>query len=94
MSKRLLCIDDSKNAMSKYFKEWIVEGETYTVRREEGSLHGETRVLLNEVRNDRVYVPELAAKMEVGFAKSRFVELATEQEAVAQEAEMYDFKEA
>ena len=73
--KRLLCIDDSKNVMSKYFKNWVVEGEVYTVRREEGSLHGETRVLLNEIKNDRVFVPELAANIEVGFAKSRFIEL-------------------
>lgn len=83
--KRLLCIDDRKNVLSKYFKNWVVEGEVYTVRRIEGGLHGEARVLLNELRNDRVFVPELAANIEVGFAKSRFIEL--EDEALCKENE-------
>jgi hypothetical protein len=73
--KKLLCIDDSKNAVSKYFKNWITEGEVYTVRREEGSLHGETRVLLNEIKNDPVFVPELNSSVEVGFRRTRFVEV-------------------
>ena len=90
--KRLLCIDDSKNAMSKYFKNWVVEGEVYTVRRMEGSLHGEIRVLLNEIKNDRVFVPELASSIEVGFAKSRFIEL-EEDFSCKENEEIYTLKE-
>jgi len=73
--KKLLCIDDSRSPASKHFQNWISEGELYTVRREEGSLHGETRVLLNEIKNAAVFVPELGANIEVGFRRSRFVEV-------------------
>lgn len=73
--KKLLCIDDSRSPASKHFQNWIAEGELYTVRREEGSLHGPSRVLLNEVKNPPVFVPEFAGNVEPGFSRLRFVEV-------------------
>ena len=73
--KKLLCIDDSRSPAAKHLPNWITEGELYTVRREEGSLHGATRVLLNEVKNPPVFVPEYQANIEPGFDRKRFAEV-------------------
>lgn len=72
---KLKCIDDSRNEASKFFTSWVEEGVIYTLLREEGALNGEKRVLLKELRNPKVFVPELNGNFEVGFAKRRFVEV-------------------
>jgi hypothetical protein len=72
---KLMCINDSRSPSSKHFKNWIEEGKIYTLRLKEGSLHGVPRVLLKEVRNPSVYVPEFMAKVEPGFDANRFVEI-------------------
>ena len=69
---KLLCIDDSRHPASKHFQNWVVEGEVYTIRRKEGSLTGETRVLLNEIKNEPIFVEEFQAKVEPGFNIKRF----------------------
>lgn len=70
---KLLCIDDSRNEASKHFQQWIEMGETYTLRREEGSLYQGKRYLLNEVKNLPVWIPELLTKYEPGFSAKRFI---------------------
>lgn len=72
---KLLCIRDAKSPAAKHFVNWITEGEVYTVRRIEGSLHGPQRVLLVEVKNPPVFISEFAATMEPGWDLSRFVEV-------------------
>lgn len=72
---KLLCIRDEKTPASKHFSNWIVEGDVYTVRKIEGSLHGPKRVLLVEVTNPPVYIQEFAGKVEPGWDLSRFVEV-------------------
>lgn len=73
---KLLCIDDSRGPGSEYFENWIVEGETYTLRRSEGSmLPGQQRYLLKEVKNPPIYVSAIMGKAEPGFASTRFVVL-------------------
>lgn len=72
---KLLCINDKKNAVSKYFQNWITEGEVYTVRRQEGSLTEVQRVLLNEIKNPPIFIHELGGMVEPGFARNRFVEV-------------------
>jgi hypothetical protein len=72
---KLLCIRDERTPAAKHFENWITEGEMYTVRRIEGSLHGPKRVLLVEVKNPPVFIPEFAGRMEPGFDLSRFVEV-------------------
>ena len=72
---KLLCIRDDRTPASKHFVNWITEGEVYTMRRTEGSLHGPKRVLLVEVKNPPVYIEEFAGRVEPGFDASRFVEV-------------------
>jgi hypothetical protein len=72
---KLLCIRDDRTPASKHFVNWITEGEVYTMRRIEGSLHGPQRVLLVEIINPPVFIPEFGGKVEVGFDLSRFVEV-------------------
>lgn len=72
---RLLCIDDSRGLGSELFVNWIEEGETYTVRRVEGSLTGEQRVLLREVKNPPIFITALQMNAEPGFAMKRFIVL-------------------
>lgn len=73
---KLLCIDDSRGPGSNHFINWIEAGETYTLRRKEGSFNSnEQRILLKEVKNPPVYIQELFMKVEPGFRASRFVEI-------------------
>lgn len=72
---RLLCIDDKRGLGSELFENWIEEGEIYTIRRTEGSLTGEQRVLLNEVKNPPIFVTALGMSVEPGFAMKRFIVL-------------------
>lgn len=71
--EKVICVDASENQkVSEFFQEWLVEGKEYTVRRCEGSLNGIPRVLLEEVRNDSVFVAEVGGKIESGFSGKRF----------------------
>jgi hypothetical protein len=72
---KLLCIRDERTPAAKHFVNWITEGEVYTMRHIEGSLHGPKRVLLVEVKNPPVFIQEFAGRVEPGFDLSRFVEV-------------------
>lgn len=73
--EKVICVNDTvdpKVNMS-LFPNWVKQGESYIVRRLEGSLTGERRVLLEEVKNPSAYFPELGGNTEPGFAAKRFV---------------------
>lgn len=71
---KLLCINDSRGPGSEHFENWIVEGETYTLRRSEGSLEpGKQRFLLKEIKNPPIYVTAIMSKVEPGFSSDRFI---------------------
>jgi hypothetical protein len=73
VGEKVVCVDAKPNQKaSQFYSEWLVEGKEYTVRRCEGSLVGQVRVLLEEVKNDPVFVAELQGKVEPGFAAYRF----------------------
>jgi len=73
---KVICLDSKDtHDTKKYCSQWIVEKAIYTVRRIEGSLTGETRVLLEEVRNAPVFITALQGKVEPGFAGKRFADL-------------------
>lgn len=73
VGSKVVCIDDKRNGDSTFFQNWIESGETYTIRRSEGSIHQGPRVLLDEVVNTPVYVSQLGGKVEPGFSTKRFV---------------------
>lgn len=76
IGKKVLCIDSRSGKGSEYFTQWIEEGETYTIRRVEGSLEpGKQRFLLKEIKNSPIFVGELGIKAEPGFSSTRFVVL-------------------
>lgn len=72
---KVVCVDDSITPQVKIelFPNWVQEGETYTVRKVEGSFDAEPRVLLNEIRNPIAFFPQLGGSVEPGFAGKRFV---------------------
>lgn len=71
---KIVCVDDSVNTkVIHHFSNWVTEGEIYTVRRIEGSLTSDRRVLLDEVRNQKIFFSELGGSAEPGFAARRFV---------------------
>ena len=72
---KVVCVDDSINPKVNMdmFPNWVKEGQTYTIRRKEGSLTGSTRILVEELRNKVGYNPELGGSVEAGFAQRRFV---------------------
>lgn len=84
---KLLCIDDEKRAGSGCFEQWVEAGEKYTLRKSEGSLTGETRYLLKELKNPKVYVTELMGYFEPGFSSKRFIPLTDDLELVEENVE-------
>lgn len=73
---KLLCIDDSRGPGSEHFENWVKEGETYTLRRAEGSMEpGIQRYLLKEIKNPPIYVSAIMSKAEPGFSSKRFIVL-------------------
>lgn len=83
---QVICINaEDPNGLSKHFDQWVVKGEKYTVRHC-GSPLGMPRLLLKEVKNPAVYIPEAMGKSEPGFSIERFrlaeevVEVACEKE--------------
>lgn len=73
VGQEVLCIDGTLNdRVMHYYQQWPVEGKIYTVKRIEGSLDGEPRVLLEEISNKPIYVEAIGGKAEPGFAASRF----------------------
>ena len=47
----------------------------YTLRRTTGSLVNEVGVLLNEIKNPPVFIPELGGRVEPSYGRKRFVEV-------------------
>ena len=74
LGEKIICINVTRLDGVDYtmFKNWIVEGQTYHVKRIEGSMSGDKRLLLDEVNNPAVYFPSLGGKVETGFSCSRF----------------------
>jgi hypothetical protein len=70
-----MCIDATRGPGSELFDHWVEEGEIYTVRRIEGSLTGDKRVLLKEIKNPKIFVTALQGYAEPGFSLKRFIEL-------------------
>jgi hypothetical protein len=73
VSDTIVCINDSKPAdfIMKDYKQWVVKGEHYTIRRIE-SFYSKKRVLLNEISNPVFNAPELGGGVEPGFNLERF----------------------
>ena len=72
---KVVCVDDTVTSQVKIslFQNWVEEGEAYTVRSIEGSFNSEPRILVDELRNESAFFPELGGKAEPGFAGKRFV---------------------
>lgn len=77
VGEKVVCIDDkfpNEEGLDSIYKQWISEGDIYTVRRKEGSLTpGVVRVLLEEVKNDPHFFEELGGVTEPGFSMKRFI---------------------
>lgn len=74
---KVVCINDkirrgAESFHSKYIKNWIKEGETYTLRKIDSGGNNGAGVLLKEVTNPIVYVPDLFGKIEPRFGIDRF----------------------
>ena len=71
---KVICVNDKSNGrhMSDIHKNWVKEGDIYTVRRIEPSIDGRTRVLLEEIKNPPIYLSTLQGKAEPGFDGNRF----------------------
>jgi hypothetical protein len=72
---KVVCVDDTVRppVQIELFPNWVVEGDTYTIRTIEGSFDSEPRILVNELRNPSAYFEELGGKVEPGFSGKRFV---------------------
>jgi hypothetical protein len=74
---RVVCVDDSIRAeimpsVIKYYKNWVAKDKTYTIReilQNEGIVEG---VLLEEIRNEPIYIDLVDKKQEPAFGMFRF----------------------
>jgi hypothetical protein len=77
---KVMCVDDGiKQEMMvticNYYHNWVKKGKTYTVRevlQNDDIVHG---VLLEEVRNEPIYIELIDKKQEPAFGMFRFREL-------------------
>lgn len=74
---KIICVDDSIRAelmptVIKYYKNWVIRNKVYTVREvvtNNGIVDG---VLLNEIRNEPIYIELIDKKQEPAFGMFRF----------------------
>ncbi len=92
--QEVLCIDAStpQNGSIEHFKQWIVQDKVYTIRRIENSLHGPKRILLEEIVNPPVYMPQVFGKMEPAFSANRFRVLADVPQEEFEESALFTLK--
>lgn len=87
-----MCIDDLIKpemmvTICKYYSNWVKKGKTYTIRQvlqNDDIVHG---VLLEEVRNEPIYIELIGRKQEPAFGMFRFREL--EDERMMESVEHY-----
>ena len=87
-----MCIDDLIKpemmvTICKYYNNWVKKGKTYTVRQvlqNDDIVHG---VLLEEVRNEPIYIELIGREQEPAFGMFRFREL--EDERMMESVEHY-----
>lgn len=77
---KVMCIDDLIKpemmvTICNYYNNWVKKGKTYTVRQvlqNDDIVHG---VLLDEVRNEPIYIELIGREQEPAFGMFRFREL-------------------
>lgn len=77
---KVMCIDDLIKpemmvTICNYYDNWVKKGKTYTVRQvlqNDDIVHG---VLLEEVRNEPIYIELIGREQEPAFGMFRFREL-------------------
>lgn len=77
---KVVCIDDGIKpemmmTICNYYGNWVKKGKTYTVRevlQNDDIVHG---VLLDEVRNEPIYIDLIGKKQEPAFGMFRFREV-------------------
>ena len=77
VNDRVICVDDSIRAelmptIVKYYKNWVSRNQIYTVRQvvdNDGIIDG---VLLDEIRNEPIYIELIDKKQEPAFGMFRF----------------------
>jgi len=86
---KVVCIDDTKNhsRIDQDFKQWIIEGDFYTIRGTSLDLKGEQGVLLNEVKNPSIHSVFLGGKFEPRFAAIRFRKIEVEELFIEEDVE-------
>lgn len=77
---KVMCIDDLIKpemmvTICNYYNNWVKKGKTYTIRQilqNDDIVHG---VLLEEVRNEPIYIELIGREQEPAFGMFRFREL-------------------
>lgn len=77
---KVRCIDEAIKpnmllTISKYYQNWVQNGKMYTVRevlQNDDIVHG---VLLDEIRNEPIYIELIGKKQEPAFGMFRFREV-------------------
>ena len=95
VGENVVCINDTMEAskapeLLKYFKQWVVKDEIYTIREfkeNDGIVVG---VLLEEVKNNEKWFQLLGRFQEPAFSLDRFVKINTteEENAISELMEM------
>lgn len=77
VNNKVICVDDTIRpemmlSVAKYYSNWVVRDKVYTIREvlhNEGIVEG---VLLNEIKNDPIYIDIIDKKQEPAFGMFRF----------------------
>jgi hypothetical protein len=77
---KVMCVDDGIKpemmvTICKYYHNWVKKGKTYTVREVLQNQDIVQGVLLEEIRNEPIYIELIDKKQEPAFGMFRFREL-------------------
>lgn len=72
--EKIVCVDakPAADGVMDLFKYWVKDNQTYTVRSTRNGFTGHMGVLLEELKNPSIPVPQLNGKAEPGYAEWRF----------------------
>jgi len=70
----VVCVNDAKTnpRIDMDFQQWIKRDEKYTIRATSMDLNGQYGVLLEEIKNEPIYLKLLGGSFEPRFASNRF----------------------
>jgi hypothetical protein len=93
LGNKIICVDDSlpHPEVLRYFNNWITKDKIYTIRGKR-LWYGEYSLLLEEIKNNSMYNPEILGHCEPGYAMKRFRLVDSIDSTINESKEIYELE--